>query len=296
MAGLVGIFLDILGPVFVVIGLGAVAGRVLDVRSEALARLAYWVVGPAFMFHALATARLGPGVLGRMVAALTLASAGALLVAWLVTMRRPRPERAAVVTNSVYGNVGNYGLAVVAFTYGDDALALGAIGLVTINTIGVIVGVATAHSGWRSVRMAATSPLTLAIAPAAVINAADIELPPLIGRPVGLVAQAMIPLMLLALGIQLQQMTRPRLDVDVVASIVLKLLVHPAFAVVAVAAVGLTGPPAGTVVLMAAMPTAVFAVVLAIEQKTTPELTSTAIVLGTLASLLTLPGIIALVQ
>lgn len=296
MSALAGIFLDILGPVFVVIGLGVVTGRKLGVTSEPLAKLAYWIVGPAFMFDALATAELAPRLLFRVVAALTMGALGALLVAWIVTVRRPQPARAAVVTNAVYGNVGNYGLAVVAFTFGDGALALAAIGLVTINTIGVIVGVATAHSGWQSLRRAATSPLTLAIPPAALVNGLGVELPPIIGRPVGLVAATMIPLMLIALGIQLQSMGRPRLDLDVVLSIVLKLVAQPAAAAIAVAVFGLSGAAAGTVVIMAAMPTAVFAVVLAIEQKTTPELTSTAVVVGTVASLVTLPGIIALVR
>jgi hypothetical protein len=52
MSGLLGI----LGPVFVLIGLGVVAGARLDVKPEPLAKLAYWIIGPAFMFDALASA------------------------------------------------------------------------------------------------------------------------------------------------------------------------------------------------------------------------------------------------
>ena len=99
--------------------------------------------------------------------------------------------------------------------------------------------------------------------------------------------------MLITLGIQLQRIREPSIDRNVVVSVVGKLAVQPVAAWGAVLLLGLGGAAAGTVVILAAMPTAVFAVVLAIEQKTTPELASTAVLVGTLASLVTPPGIIA---
>lgn len=296
MSGLAGIFFDILGPVLLLIGVGVAVGKWLGVAPEPLAKLAYWVIGPVFIFDTLAFAELAPGLLPRMLTALVAGAAGAALFGWLAMLRRPRSERSAVVTDAVYGNVGNYGLAVVVFTFGEGALALGAIGMVTINTIGVVVGVASAHSGWEILRRATTSPLTLAVPPAVLVNAFDVDLPPLLLRPIGLLAAALIPLMLITLGIHLRAMGRPVIDLPVVLAVVGKLIVQPAVAFVAVALLGLAGDPAGTVIIMAAMPTAVFAVVLTIEQNTAPELTSTAVLVGTLASVLTLPVVIALVQ
>ena len=296
MSGLLSIVVDILGPVFVLIGLGVVAGRRLSVPPAPLATLAYWIIGPAFMFDVLASAELDGDVLVRMIAALCCGLVAAGAVAWLAAARSGTERRAAVLTTSVYGNAGNYGLAVVVFTFGDDAAAFAAIGLVVVNTVGVIVGVASAHSGLASLRRALTSPLTLAIPPAAIVNGFGIELPTIADRSIGLLAGALIPVMLITLGIQLQQMSWPRLDRDILAAVGVKLLVQPAVAAGVALAVGLAGAPFGAVVLMAAMPAAVFTVVLSIEQDTMPELTSTIVLVGTLASLLTLPGIIALVR
>ncbi|MEE8601962.1 AEC family transporter [Euzebya tangerina] len=296
MTGLVSIVVDILGPVFALIGLGAVAGRRLHVPPAPLATMAYWIIGPAFMFDVLASADLGGDVLVRMVGALLLGLIAAGLTAWVAATSSGADRRAAVLTTSVYGNAGNYGLAVVVFTFGEQAAAFAAIGLVVVNTVGVIVGVASAHSGLASVRRALTSPLTLAIPPAALVNALDLDLPTIADRAIGLLAGALIPVMLLTLGIQLQGMTRPRLDADILTAVGTKLLVQPAVAAGAAVVVGLSGAPLGAVVLMAAMPAAVFTVVLSIEQDTMPDLTSAIVLVGTLASLLTLPGIIALVR
>jgi len=55
------IYLDILGPVLILIACGVGAGRWLDISPEPFAKLAFWVIGPAFMYNALAKAGLPTG-------------------------------------------------------------------------------------------------------------------------------------------------------------------------------------------------------------------------------------------
>ncbi|VAV96460.1 hypothetical protein MNBD_ACTINO01-2013, partial [hydrothermal vent metagenome] len=59
---LASIFLDILLPVFLIVGAGAVAGRKLQLDTKSLSRLVYWVVGPVFVYSVLATADLSAGL------------------------------------------------------------------------------------------------------------------------------------------------------------------------------------------------------------------------------------------
>jgi malate permease and related proteins len=69
--GLVSIFVEILLPVFLVVGAGTVAGRKLQLDTKSLSRLVYWVVGPVFVYSVLATADLSVGLVARILGATT---------------------------------------------------------------------------------------------------------------------------------------------------------------------------------------------------------------------------------
>jgi predicted permease len=299
MAELGGILLNILAPVFLLVGLGALAGRMLDLDARTLSKLSYWVLGPVFIFDILARADLALGLVARMVGASLLAMAvvGAAAVAASRALRRPTGVTGAVLTTSVYGNVGNFGLAIVAFTYGEEALPLAGILFLSINLGGLLVGVAAA--GWQRVRPLAalrgafTAPMVLVVPPAVLVNGADLDLPLWVDRPVTLLAGALIPVMLLTLGIQLQGMGLPRVGPEVALSVALKLLAAPAAAAAFGVAVGLEGVPAGVLVLQSAMPAAVFTALVAYEHDMEPDLVTTIVMAGTLASALTLPVVIA---
>jgi len=292
VADLPEIYLDILGPVAVLIVVGVAAGRWLQLPPEPLAKLAYWIIGPAFMFDALAHAGLSSGALVRLATASAVALAAAGAVSLVLTIRAERARRTTVLTASVWGNTGNFGLAIVIFTFDDRALPYAAISLVVVNTLGLIIGIASSESGWSGLARAFTSPMTLVIAPALLVNGTDATLPPILDRSIGLLAGAIIPVMLITLGIQLQRMGLPRIDGDVVVALLAKLLVQPVAAIGIALALGIEGQARGAVVLQAAMPAAVFTAVLAIEQDTRPKEAATIVLAGTLASLATLPWFI----
>ena len=296
MSGLPGIFVDILGPVVILIAVGAVVARRVGIAAEPLAKLAYWIIGPAFIFDSLANAGLATDELGRLALAAFAAFVVSALAALALSTGLPRDRRAAIVTTGAWGNTGNFGLAIVTFTFDGTALAYAAVCLVVVNTSGLIVGVASAHGGWGGIRQAFTRPMTLVVLPALVVNFTDADLPLVVDRPIGLLAGAIIPLMLITLGIQLGTMGWPRLDLDVGRSLIAKLAVQPLAAIAAVELLDITGDAGGAVILQAAMPAAVFTAVLAIEQRTRPDETATIVMAGTLASVITLPLVILYVR
>ncbi|HHC07673.1 MAG TPA: AEC family transporter [Actinobacteria bacterium] len=294
MGRLLQVLVDILLPVFAIVGVGAVAGRRLRIDPRTLSTVAYWITGPAFVFAVLSRAELGADLVVKTVLATAAAMAAAGVVGVAVTRarRRPAPVVGAVTLTSIYGNVGNFGLAIVAFAYGDRALPLAGIVLVVVNVVGLVVGVAAAHRahGWTvALRRAILAPMTLAVAPAIAVNLAGSELPLWLDRSVGLLADALIPMMLVTLGVQLAGMRSARLDVDGATALVSKLLVAPLAAVVAGRIAGLTGIAAGTIVLQSAMPPAVFTALIGIEHDLEPDLVTATVVGGTLLSVLTLP-------
>jgi len=296
VSGLPRIFLDILGPVLILIAIGFGVGRWLKLEPAPFAKLAFWVIGPAFIFDSLANAGLAADALIRVAAASTIAFAASAVFAAIISTRLPTERRAAIITTGAYGNTGNFGLAIVVFTFDETSLPFAAIGLVVVNTLGLIIGVASAHGGWRGVWLAVTRPMTLVIVPALLVNATGSDLPLVIDRPIGMLAGAIIPVMLITLGIQLQQMGVPKIDADVFRSLSTKLLVQPLVAIPVVALLDLSDVASGAVILQAAMPAAVFTTVLAIEHNTRPNETATIVLAGTIASMATLPWFILYVS
>ncbi len=99
--------------------------------------------------------------------------------------------------------------------------------------------------------------------------------------------------MLLTLGMQLAGMERSLPAPATAVPIVLKLVVNPLVALGAVGLVGLTGDSGKVVILQAAMPAAVFASLIALEHDLEPDFVTSVVLVGTLASVLTIPVVIS---
>ena len=293
------VLVEVLAPVFAIVAVGFAIARTVNIEPPTLATLSYWILGPAFIFDVLATADLDPGVVGRVVGASARAMLGAGLIAALLSRGRAVgfSRLAATVLTSIYGNVGNFGLAISAFALGEGVLPIAGIVMVTVNTLGILVGVGLATflhgSVWTAIRTAVVSPLALAVVPALLVNISNVDLPVWADRPISLLAAALIPVMLLTLGIQLAQMPRAVPESSVVAPIGIKLVLTPLAAVAAVGLLGLGGVAGDVVILQASMPAAVFTSLIALEHDLEADYVTSVVLVGTLVSAVTLPVIIA---
>lgn len=298
---LAAIFRDILAPVFVLVALGFVFGRRLSIDPQPLARVAYFLLAPAFIFEVLAASELGGGTVIRMVAVLLVTTAAVAALGWVTGRSLGRTPRvtAALVLVAVYGNVGNFGLPIVAFEFGEGALDLAGVAFLTVNVAAFLIGVtaATWHNSHplRALWTAVSTPAVAVVPLAVIVNGTNTDLPLFVDRAVGLLADAMIPVMLLTLGLQLAAMKRPRIGADVIAGTSLRLVAAPAVAAGASAVIGLSGTAAGVTIVQSAMPAAVFTALIAIEHDLEPELVTTIVLTSTLASAVTLVFVLALV-
>lgn len=294
------LLVDVLGPVLVLVALGALAGKRLGLHTPSFAKLAYWVLGPAFMFNSLYDAELDRDLIVKLVVTALLAMLAAAAVA-LIAMRIVRADygrTAAAVIPAAYGNVGNAGLAISAFAFGDDILPLASVLMLTINSAGLVLGVSLAAARTTTplgaLGRALVAPMTVAAWLAIVVNATDLELALVVERPLGLLAGALIPLMLLTLGMQLAATARPTITSELGVAVVAKLAVAPIAAAVIAGLIGLTGDAASVVIVQSAMPPAVFVALLAMEHDFEVDRITSAVVVTTMVSLLTLPVVLAL--
>jgi len=225
-----------------------------------------------------------------------MAAAVALAVIWSrITGANFELTAAAAITSS-YGNVGNAGLAIVAFSLGDQALPIAGVLMLTINLTGLVLSVGLAEARSRSplpaLGKALATPMSVAGAVSLLVNLSGADLPVVVDRSIGLLADALIPVMLLTLGMQLVKSGRPTWSKDLGVVLVAKLALAPLVAGLAASALALEGDFLDAVVIQSAMPPAVFAAVIAIESDLAPERVTAAVVLTTLMSALTLPVVL----
>ncbi|MEZ5342086.1 MAG: AEC family transporter [Acidimicrobiales bacterium] len=281
-----------------IVAIGAATAKRLGIDVSSLSRLAYWVLGPAFVFDIFASSNLSGGIALRLAAAGTagliasLAAVGAGYRVW----RGAWSKQAADLMTAAYGNVGNAGLAISIFALGEGIVDAAGVLMLTINALGMIVGISVAASQTTTplaaLRRALLAPMTIAAGIAIIVNLASIRVPTVVDRSVGLLAGALIPLMLYSLGAQLGATAGWAPTKGLGLTAVAKLMVAPAVAVVVARSVGLTGDLVGVVAIQSAMPPAVFCLVVANEHNFESVRVTANVVAVTLLSLLTLPVVL----
>jgi hypothetical protein len=113
-------------------------------------------------------------------------------------------------------------------------------------------------------------------------------------RIAGLLGDAMIPVLLLALGLQLKEAGKLKFGSDVFLVSLIRLIAGPAIAFVVIPLVGLSGIDASVGILQSAMPSAVLTAIIAMENDIVPAFVTSVICVSTLLSLISLTIVMAL--
>ena len=298
---LASVFLDVVAPVFAIVTLGFLLGPRLALDARTVARVAYYAFVPGFVFDVISRADVPLARAGRIALYILATHVVFGAVAWGVAraLRRSREVAAAYVMLSVFGNVGNFGLALLQFRLGEAVLLPATIYFVvsTLVSFVVCVGVAAAvrGSGLGAVASVFKTPALLAAVPALAVSLGDLELPLLVSRTVGLLSSAMIPTMLFGLGLQLAATRGLRVSADVLVASGLRLLVAPAIAALVVIPFGLTGVDRAACILQAAMPAAVLVAIISAEYDVAPGFVMGAVLFSTVGSLPVLTLLLAVV-
>lgn len=301
MTQLFSIFLNILLPVFALVVTGYVAGPRLQLDARTLTKFAYYVLVPSFIFNVFKDAVIPAGLAVRMALFMTLATLGVVVIAFVVArlMGRTGQMVAAYVLVGAFGNVGNFGLPIIQFKLGDEALVAASVFFLVGSTAGFIIGVmaATWHqgSGLNAVWAAFKTPGIIAVFPAFAVNFLDLPVPLFVDRAVGLLAGALIPTMLVTLGIQLSGMGKLRVGRDEIVGGTLRLVAGPALAFSLAPFFGLTGIERGAGILQMSMPVAVLASLIALEHNLMPDFVTRTVLFSTVASSVTLTVVLALI-
>ncbi|MEI2778425.1 MAG: AEC family transporter [Tetrasphaera sp.] len=285
--GLLRALLDVILPVVLVAGVGALLARRFPLDRTTVTKIALNALTPALALQTILTTEVS-GRVGLLLALgfvlLTLIAAG---LGWLSAVGQPSLTRRSAAVAVSIGNNGNMGLPISLFALGQAGLDQSVLIFILSVVLTFVVAplLYGAHQGWRGALIGmARLPALWAMAVGLVIRTLGISLPTGVTRGIDLLAAATLPMILLTLGIQLGSTGRVRLTGPVVISSLLRVAVLPALALPLGYAVGLRGISLQAFVLSAAMPTAVNAFILAHEYDGDVEFVAHTVTVTTLLS------------
>ncbi len=300
--------LNALIPVFALILLGA-GLRYLQFPGEdfwrGAERITYYLLFPSLLFLKLSTATAW----GVQLHNITLLLIGILLlVTMLIIICGYIFNISGATFTSLYqGGIrfNTYvGLAVVSGLWGDDGLAIAAmvVGIMipAINLLCISVFAYVGTDARRSissvVHMVITNPLILACATGLLWNSLGWALPGVVISVLDLLSAAALPLGLLAVGAGVHFGALRHASVPLILSSAIKLIVMPALAYVLCLLTGLEASVTAVIVIIASLPTASSAYILARELGGDSQLMAAIITGQTLLAMASMPIAIYLVR
>jgi predicted permease len=299
MSDLLSIFGSDIFPIFAIAGVGYLLARFLGANVQTVAHVVFYAALPCLAFELLVNAPRGAPHLGRLILVGVVMTVAMCLAGYLVgtALRLARPDLRAFMLVVTFSNSGNFGLPVLQFAYGTEALTYGAVFFLTGSaltyTLGAFLAAGARQHPRRAVLNVLRMPTLYAVLLALIVIAANVSVPTPVMRTVGLLGDAALPMMIVVLGMQLERATVPARPLVVGAAVVVSLVVSPLVAISLANGFDLTGAARQAAITLSSMPVAVSTTILALEFDLAPDFVTSAVFVSTLLSPLTLTPLIA---
>jgi len=281
--------IDTVGPVFGIVLLGWwLAGRrQLDLPT--LSNLALLVTSPALMFSVLARAEADVGSWGTLVAGTLWIALGTAVLAALYYWFEGSGRRGLLLP-AIFWNAGNLTLPLARLAYGEAGLEAAAVIFVSVAILNSTFGLWIAK-GENGLSEIARMPLVYGSVGGLALAISGWTLPRVVMEPIEMLGAMAIPLLLINLGMHLRNLAL-RDARHTLAVVAIRILGGAAFAVSFIALFGVSGVERKVLLLASIMPAAVINVIIAQRYARDPSLVASAVALGTLVSLVTIPAML----
>jgi malate permease and related proteins len=291
---LIATFANNLLPILLVAGAGFALGKLLTVDSRSLGRVVFYVFSPLLVFDLMLKSELNfrqaMTTIGYTASVILVVGTIAFLLGKAFQLERT--TLLAVILTVAFGNTGNYGLPLVKFAFGTEALAVASLFYVTttilFNTVGVVIA-SLGHTDLKSALLGLFRiPVVYGVVLALVIKGIGIQLPLPLVRTIEIAANGAIPLMLVLLGLELTRIEWSQSFRALGLSVVTKLVIAPIVGILLAGAFGLQGAERQANIIETAVPAAVVTTVVATEYNLRPSLVTAIVFIGTVLSPLTI--------
>ena len=299
---MLGVFIDIIVPVFILIGLGVVLHRVFQFDLYTLAKVNIYFIVPGFIFLKLYETAFSLSLFLSVLLFFSILIVLLYLISNLVSrlFGYSRSVRASFTNSILFYNSGNYGVPVndLVFKHDPFAMSIQVIILTFQNILTFSWGIFTLKTVEGNKLSAILGYFKMPVLYAMVIgigfNLLDVDVPEFVLIPANYIADAMVAIALVTLGAQVAQLRFARNLSVVYVSLILRLLLSPAIALGVIFVLGINGVTAQALLISSAMPTAVNSAIIAQEYENEPELSAQIVLASTVFSMVTVTMVISL--
>lgn len=296
-----------LTPVFLLVALGFMAGRLQWIRDAAikdLSNLVFLLLIPALLFRTMSAVRFEELDLKPLLAYFL---AAGLLLAVLIGWRGFNRRSVVLALTGVFSNMVMIGITLVELAYGKAGLVtlltlVSVHALLLLTTATVVLELAVARENrqagveqphllattWSAFKSALIHPVPLPIVCGLLFAQTGWALPTVIDRPLQLLGNAFGPIALVLVGITLARTPLAGHWQSALWATLSKNLVLPVMVGVSAWAFGISGLPLTVMVVAAALPTGANVFLFAQRYEVAQETTTASMGVSTVAALLTL--------
>jgi predicted permease len=299
-------FLAVLLPVLFIFAIGYIGQKTLHINPRNVSKMAVYLLMPFLAFRTFYEQELNSVYLYLAIFALGLCY-GTIAVVYGISYfkKYTKNESSSLILSSAFMNNGNYGTPVALFAFGaagfDIAIVLMVIQSLVMSTIGIYYaakGSEDKQTGMKEALLAVFKmPVVYGSLAGITLQLGNVSIPDMFYKSIDLVANAAIPSVMIILGMQLATITVKKLEVEkLLYSIGIKLALAPLIAYLFASILPVSDLVGDIMILMAAMPSAANTTLLSLEYNTKPEFVSSVTLVSTIASVVTLPIILALIS
>ncbi|WP_239990224.1 AEC family transporter [Ignatzschineria cameli] len=294
-------FFWILLPIFSIFVVGFISQKMLHFDIPNLSKMSIYVLSPFLAFKTFYSYQISIDYLYYFGYIYLLCFALVLLVSLASKLfNYDERTRCGMILGSSFMNNGNYGTPVVLAFFGaagfDLAIIMLVLQQVVMNTVGTyyaakgssrhIVGSSVRHALYQVLKMPTAHGALLGV----LFQLLQIPLSESLYHSISMVGDASIVVIMVILGMQLANIRITKIAYGKLSiNLTIKMLLSPLIALFLVEWLPIDHTSKQVLILLAAMPAAANTTLLAVHFDTKPELVSSATLISTLISLITLP-------
>jgi predicted permease len=285
-------------PVFIILGIANVYYRYFRPNIKQLVDILLYIFAPAVVFSSLVKDSIGVAELGRYLVLMVLVTAALMALGWLggKILGLSGNDATSFLLSVSMINIGNFGVPLIFFTYGDSGLYPSIMTFVAFNIplVTIAIYLSSGQSDIRTnIRNVMKIPIFHSTVLALVISSLGIPVPEVILKLTGFLGQAAFPLFIFVLGLQLATIRLNAATVKTaMAAVLCRLVISPFIAAGLLYSLSFSGLAYSVALVQTAGPSALLPLMYAIKFDRGADLLAAAILLSTAVSAVTLPLVI----
>lgn len=299
-------FFIILFPIFCIFIVGYIAQKALQFDVANLSKMSLYVLSPFLAFKTFYTHQLTIDYIYYFIYIFALCLILVIIISiWSWIAKYSTKERCAMILSSCFMNNGNYGTPVILVFFGPLGFNLAVIAMVLQQFVMSTVGIYYAAKGGGNqdiinqkevIMKVIKMPVAYGALLGIIFQLCQIPLSPSILNSIAMIGDSSVVVIMLILGMQLAKLKIAQFEYGKISvALLVRMVISPLIALALVYFMPIDNMYKSILIVLAAMPSAANTTLLAVQFDTKPQLVSSATLISTILSLITLPIVLWLV-